>query len=249
MNISLVGLSHNCAGGGAGALRARRRRIGGVAWAVGESYAGVGVLSTCNRTEIYIADSRAVEDPRPIMTLLRDQGRAADRGRALFGDQAGMRRRGTCFGLRRGSSRWSLARARSSARCVARLRRRRRRAHTRRRLSRLFHTAIRVGRKVREQTTIGRRPVSVSSLAVELARTSPGDLTEKTVLVIGAGEAGQLTASNLIGAGVGKTIVSSRTAERTADIAAALGCAAGRVAAAGEGDGRGGHRDLVDGGA
>ena len=90
-------------------------------------------------------------------------------------------------------------------------------------LSRLFHTAIRVGRRVRTQTAIGRRAVSVSSTAVALARTTLGDLADKTVLVVGAGEAGKLTAGNLAGSGVGRMLVTSRSAERTADLAAALG--------------------------
>jgi glutamyl-tRNA reductase len=89
-------------------------------------------------------------------------------------------------------------------------------------LSKLFHTAIRAGRKVRERTTIGQRPVSVSSIAVELARQGPGDLAEKAVLVIGAGEAGQITAGNLAGAGAVRMTVTSRTPERTAAVAETL---------------------------
>jgi glutamyl-tRNA reductase len=90
-------------------------------------------------------------------------------------------------------------------------------------LSRLFHTAIRVGRKVRTQTSIGRYTVSVSSTAVALAKQTIGDLSGKTVLVIGAGEAGKLTAGNIAGSGIGRMLVTSRSRERTAELAAALG--------------------------
>jgi glutamyl-tRNA reductase len=90
-------------------------------------------------------------------------------------------------------------------------------------LSRLFHSAIRAGRKVRAQTRIGRYTVSVSSTAVALAKQTLGDLSGKTVLVIGAGDAGKLTAGTIAGSGIGRMLVTSRSAERTADLAASLG--------------------------
>ncbi len=90
-------------------------------------------------------------------------------------------------------------------------------------ISRLFHTAIRVGRKARAQTEIGRHAVSVSSTAIALARGTLGDLSGLTVLVVGAGEAGKLTAAALENTGAGRMLVTSRTADRTADLASALG--------------------------
>lgn len=224
MNISLIGISHRTA-----PVAVREHfaldadELAAVLARLGELYAGVGVLSTCNRTEVYVADALAVEDPRPIIALLSEiKGEPPIEGVplvAVSGDVATRHLFRVAAGIESmvvGETE-ILGQVRGAFTAATRAG-----THTPA-LSRLFHTAIRVGRKVREQTTIGRRPVSVSSLAVELARTSPGGLTAKTVLVIGAGEAGQLTASNLIGAGVGNTIVSSRTAERTADIAAALG--------------------------
>src|SRR4029079_507582 len=89
-------------------------------------------------------------------------------------------------------------------------------------ISRLFHTAIRVGRKVRAQNEIGRHAVFVSSTAVALARRTLGDLAGKTVLVVGAGEAGRLTAAALANQGVALLVVTSRTAARTTDLATAL---------------------------
>jgi glutamyl-tRNA reductase len=76
---------------------------------------------------------------------------------------------------------------------------------------------------VRTQTSIGRHAVSVSSTAVALARDTLGGLAGKTVFVIGAGEAGELTARNLAGIGVTRMIVTSRRTERAAVIAASLG--------------------------
>lgn len=227
MNISLIGLSHKTA-----PVAVREHfalnpdELARVLPRLGETYVGVAVLSTCNRTEIYIAAPQPVDDPRPAVAVLSEiKGSPPLEGApfaAVTGDAASRHLFRVAAGVESmvvGESEvLGQVRAAFTAATVAG-------THTPA-LSRLFHAAIRVGRKVREQTSIGRRPVSVSSMAVDLARKGPGDLAEKTVLVIGAGEAGQLTANNLIGAGVAQMIVTSRTTERTAEIAEALGARA-----------------------
>jgi glutamyl-tRNA reductase len=224
MQISLIGISHRTA-----PVAVREHfafspdELPPLLSRLGELYAGAAALSTCNRTEVYITDAEPVEDPRPIVALLSElKGEPPVEGvpfMASTGDDATRHLFRVAAGIDSmviGESE-ILGQVRSAFTAATQAS-----VHTPA-LSRLFHTAIRVGRKVREHTAIGRRPVSVSSMAVELARQGPGDLAEKTVLIIGAGEAGQLTASNLLGAGVAKMIVTSRTAERTADIADELG--------------------------
>jgi glutamyl-tRNA reductase len=66
---------------------------------------------------------------------------------------------------------------------------------------------------------VAQNPVSVSSVAVELARKIFQDLSDKTVLLVGAGEMGELAARSLIDAGTSKLIVTNRTAERAEEIA------------------------------
>jgi glutamyl-tRNA reductase len=70
---------------------------------------------------------------------------------------------------------------------------------------------------------VAQNPVSVSSVAVELARKIFDDLTDKTVLLVGAGEMGELAARSLIEAGTNKLIVTNRTAERAEEIASKYG--------------------------
>src|SRR5712692_10409200 len=86
-------------------------------------------------------------------------------------------------------------------------------------LSQLMHRAISVAKRIRTETGVALNPVSVSSVAVELARKIFEDLSEKTVLLVGAGEMAELAASSLIDAGTGKLIVTNRTAERAEEIA------------------------------
>ena len=86
-------------------------------------------------------------------------------------------------------------------------------------LSQVMHRALSVAKRIRTETGVAQNPVSVSSVAVELARKIFGDLSDKTVLLVGAGEMGELAARSLIEAGTNKLIVTNRTAERAEEIA------------------------------
>lgn len=86
-------------------------------------------------------------------------------------------------------------------------------------LSQLMHRTINVAKRIRTETGVAQNPVSVSSVAVELARKIFEDLKDKTVLLVGAGEMGELAARNLIESGTGKLIVTNRTVERAEEIA------------------------------
>jgi glutamyl-tRNA reductase len=86
-------------------------------------------------------------------------------------------------------------------------------------LHRLLHRAFHVAKRVRTQTKIGDSAVSVSSVAVELAKKIFGTLEKKTVLLIGAGEMCELAARHLVSGGVGKVLVTNRTYERAAALA------------------------------
>jgi glutamyl-tRNA reductase len=86
-------------------------------------------------------------------------------------------------------------------------------------LSQLMHRALSVAKRVRTETGVALNPVSVSSVAVELARKIFEDLSEKSVLLVGAGEMAELAARSLIEAGTGKLTVTNRTAERAEQIA------------------------------
>jgi glutamyl-tRNA reductase len=88
-------------------------------------------------------------------------------------------------------------------------------------LHRLFQRAFRVAKHVRTHTEITRGPVSVGSVAVDLAQKIFGELTACKVLVLGAGETSEKTARALISRGVNDLRISNRSGER-ADILAQL---------------------------
>jgi glutamyl-tRNA reductase len=90
-------------------------------------------------------------------------------------------------------------------------------------LSQVFRKAISVGKKVRTKTQINKGSVSVGSAAVDLAEKVIGDLSEKRILVVGAGETAALIAKHLIGKDPNAIFVSNRTYGRAVELAFQLG--------------------------
>ena len=89
-------------------------------------------------------------------------------------------------------------------------------------LNRLFEKALRASKRVRTETGISRSAVSVSYAAVELARKIFGDLKKAKVLLIGAGEMGELAASYLRKIGC-QIYITNRTYERALRLSQELG--------------------------
>lgn len=90
-------------------------------------------------------------------------------------------------------------------------------------LNRAIERAFAVAKRVRTETGIGRSVVSISSVAVDLARQIFADLDNNTAVLIGAGKMGELAARHLCQAGVRELLVANRTLERAQKVAHALG--------------------------
>lgn len=86
-------------------------------------------------------------------------------------------------------------------------------------LHRLFHRSFSVAKRVRSETGIGSGAVSVSSVAVDLAKRIFDRFDDKTVMLIGAGKMGDLMARNLQSHGVRSLMVTNRTFERAVELA------------------------------
>jgi len=87
-------------------------------------------------------------------------------------------------------------------------------------LTKTFHWAFGVGKRVRAETALGEGAVSVSFAAVALARKIFGRLQGRRVLVVGAGEISALTAQHLRSHGVAEIVITSRTAAHAEALAA-----------------------------
>ena len=86
-------------------------------------------------------------------------------------------------------------------------------------LHRLFHRSFAVAKRVRQDTGIANRPVSVGSVAVDLARRIFDRLEEKTVMVIGSGAMGEALVRHLVENGVRSLMITNRTFEKAVELA------------------------------
>jgi glutamyl-tRNA reductase len=89
--------------------------------------------------------------------------------------------------------------------------------------NRLFAAALTTGKRVRSETGIGSSRVSVPSVAVDLAQDVLGDLSDRHVVILGAGETSELTARALAEQGVGTIFVANRHADRALSLAQRFG--------------------------
>jgi glutamyl-tRNA reductase len=219
MHITLVGINHKTA---PVSLRERFSFAPEELPAALPRFGGAAVLlSTCNRTEVYLTSHHPIAAGSVIALLseLKDaeapegafyHDSGLDAARHLFRVAAGIESMvlGESEILGQVRAAFSAATASHTHNAV---------------LSQLFHGAIRVGRKARSQTHIGRHAVSVSSTAVALARETLGDLASRTVLVVSAGEAGKLAARSLADHGASRLLVANRTPGRAKELAGDLG--------------------------
>ena len=225
--LSLVGISHH------GATLEVRERVAldpdeaaGLARELAGDEGEAVCLSTCNRTELYVAGPGAAE--RAAGALGDVEGGLYRRGddeaaRHLFRVAAGLDSR-----VRGETEILGQVRAAYALGTPGPL------------LDRLFREALRVGRKVRAQSPVGDPAASAASAAAVLAERVLGDLGDRQVLLIGAGEIGEATAAKLVARGARIAFVANRSEERRARVARKLDAEplalAGVAAALGDAD-------------
>jgi len=80
-------------------------------------------------------------------------------------------------------------------------------------LNRLFHRAFKTAKRVKTETTISKNPLSIASIAVERAKKIFKDFSGRSVLLVGAGEMGELILRYLVKDNLTRIIVANRTVE------------------------------------
>jgi glutamyl-tRNA reductase len=89
--------------------------------------------------------------------------------------------------------------------------------------NRLFTAALQTGKRVRTETELGASRLSVSTVAVDMARDVVGPLAERNVVLIGAGETAELTARALTEQGVHAIFLANRRKNRAIALAERFG--------------------------
>lgn len=93
-------------------------------------------------------------------------------------------------------------------------------------LNKLLHVAIHTGKRSKTETEITKGAVSVSYAAVDLAAKIYFNLEQKSALLIGAGETGELTAKHLVARGIKNLFIINRTFQKAEDLAKRLNAVA-----------------------
>ena len=220
MPLHILGLNHNTA-----PVEIREQVVfngGEVDRALGAIAALSGVeeavlLSTCNRTEIYVESSDSgLSETRD--WLVSDQGLEGTAVESLFSlnsEEAIQHLFRVACGLDSmvlgepqilGQLKDAFRHAETTG-CVGK------------QLSRLFHHTFSVAKKVRTDTEIGSSPVSVAYAAVNLANQFFAGFSKHTALLVGAGVTIELVAKHLYGKDIGRLFVANRDVERAKKLA------------------------------
>jgi glutamyl-tRNA reductase len=186
-------------------------------------------ISTCNRTELHLVTADPVEAENEALAILSRQAgirptelvgsmyslRGAEAVRHLFAVAAGLDSMiiGEAEVQGQVKRAYELALVEGATGPIS---------------NRLFRDALAAGKRVRTETGVGRSRVSVSTVAVDLAAGMLGDLSKRRVLVIGAGENGELTARALRERGVHTVFVANRRYDRAIGLAERFGGSAVR---------------------
>lgn len=223
MRLGLVGISHHSA---PVELRERVAVDLDGARALAVSLAGdceAVVLSTCNRTELYVATHDGDDPSRraagallqladneaealePVLYHLADESAALHLFRVAAGLDSMVPGEGEILGQVRDAF---------DAGAAGPL------------LDRVFRMALHAGRRARVETAIGESPASVPSAAAALAQQVFEGLEGRRVVLVGAGRMSDLTARNLRSRGAVVTAVANRTPAHGAELAARHGARA-----------------------
>lgn len=95
-------------------------------------------------------------------------------------------------------------------------------------LNRLFQRAFSIGKKVRTETSIQEGSTSVGNVAVDLAEKIFGHLKDSEVMILGAGEMSRITAQSLVSRGARSIFVANRSYDRACQLANEMGGSAVR---------------------
>ncbi len=182
------------------------------------------IVSTCNRTEVYVVaelfhgaygDVRdllcelgdlAIDDLTPHLYSQHDAAAVTHLFEVAAGLDSAVLGESEILGQVRAA--WKVAQHEGAARST---------------LNQLFRNALATGKRARSETGIGRGTASISHAAVEMVGDLFGDLSSRRALVIGAGSMGEGVAVALHRAGGADILVANRGAERGAALAERVG--------------------------
>ncbi len=181
----------------------------------------VVMLSTCNRTELYLAD---VERPQHLYEWVADNRKVAlpdlKAHSYLYRNEQASRH---LFRVATGLDSIALGEPQILGQIKAAYQTSLEHNSVKQTLNRLFQEAFYVAKNVRSNTKLGENSISIAYTAIKLSEQFFDDYQNITALIIGAGQTGELAAKTLKKKGVGKLLIANRTLSKAQSLAVELG--------------------------
>ena len=181
------------------------------------------ILSTCNRTEFYMYGKEDKHNIQWIIHQYQRLNRPLNKNLSLFQSRIGHEVISHSFKVASGVESMILGETQITAQVKDSL------AHAQHSgsmgsiLNRLINTALECSKAVRNQTTLSAGTLSVSSAAVDNIKKQIKDFTSKTILLVGAGSTGRLTALNLKKKGIQNIFITNRNKKNSQKLADDIG--------------------------
>lgn len=182
--------------------------------------AGVVILSTCNRVEVYAHAADAAEAPGRIRRFLSEwHGIPEEELAPALYEYAGREAVGHLFRVASSLDSLVVGEQQILGQVHDAFLTAQSEQATDKIIGTLFQKAFSVAKDVRSKSNISAGKVSVGSVAVDLAVSIFMDLAGKTVMVIGSGKMGELTLKNLVSRGVEHVLLVNRSHEKAVRLA------------------------------
>lgn len=227
MQIVLVGLNHKSApvavrerlAFGSDQVPEHLRRL-----IVAGGSSEAAILSTCNRTEVYVACENEAQGTDAVVDFLcAFAGEARDTVSPYLYKYTGFDAARHLARVAAGLDSMLIGEAQILGQVRTALQLAQGAGTAGPHLTRLFEAALRAGKRARAETAIGEGAASVSHAAVKLAYRIAPSVAEKEILLIGAGKVAELVARHLSRKGHARVRVANRTQARARQLAEAYG--------------------------
>ncbi len=186
----------------------------------GQEIEGAVILSTCNRVELYLQTTNIEGAKRYVVDFLSEFHKVKlpelEKSLYMFFDEEAVRH---VFRVASSLDSMVVGEPQILGQVKDAFEFALQRKYTSVLLNKLFKKAISVAKRIRTETRIAENAVSISYAAVELAKKIFTDLSEKTFMLLGAGEMAELAVRHLINNGVKDVAVANRTYERGVELA------------------------------
>lgn len=181
----------------------------------------VVMVSTCNRTELYLAD---FQQPKNIYEWIADYRRVSlpelKSHSYLYENEQASRH---LFRVATGLDSLALGEPQILGQIKAAYQTSLEHNSVKKTLNRLFQEAFYVAKNIRSDTKLGENSISIAYAAVKLSEQFFDDYGDLTALIIGAGQTGELAAKILKKKGIGKLLIANRTLSKAQALAVEMG--------------------------